>query len=74
MSTHSLKCNFLNVNEITTHEYTIVAKSLRPKSIFVCEATCPAVLHQKSFAIASSLLVSESVTQETISSHKQSTI
>jgi len=53
---------------------TVVAKSLRPKSIFVCEATYSAVLHQKSFAIASSFLVSESVTQETVSNHKQSTI
>jgi len=53
---------------------TVVAKRLRPKSIFVCEATCPAVLHQKSFAIASSFLVSESVTQETVSSHKHSAI
>ena len=51
-----------------------MAKSLRPKSIFVCEATCSAVLHQKPFAIVSSFLVSESVTQETVSSHKQSTI
>jgi len=50
-----------------------VAKSLRPKSISVCEAACSAVLHQKSFATASSFLVSESVTQETVSSHKQST-
>jgi len=54
--------------------YTVVAKSLRPKSIFVCEATFSAVLHQKSFAIGSSFLVSDSVTQETVSSHKQSTI
>ena len=53
---------------------TVVAKGLRPKSIFVCEATCSAVLHQKSFAIAPSFLVSESVTQETVSSHKHSTI
>jgi len=51
-----------------------MAKSLSPKSIFVCEATCSAVLHQKSFAIASSFPVSESVTQETVSSRKQSTI
>ena len=54
--------------------HTVVAKSLRPKSIFVCEATCSAVLHQKSFATVSSFLVSESVAQQTVSSHKQSTI
>jgi len=59
---------------VTDDEGHNLAKSLRTKSIFVCEATCSAVLHQKSFAIASSFLVSESVTQETVLSHKQSTI
>jgi len=54
--------------------FTVVAKHLRPKSISVCEATFSAVLHQKSFAIASFFLVSESVTQKTVSSHKQSII
>jgi len=41
---------------------TVVAKSQKQRSIFVCEATSSAVLHQKSFGIASSFLVSESVT------------
>jgi len=36
------------------------------KSIFVCEATCSAVLHQKSFVIASSFVMSESVMQDTV--------
>jgi len=44
------------------------------KSIFVCEATCSVVLHQKSFVIASSFVMSESVMQDTVSCHKQSTI
>jgi len=73
---HSLKKNNLLVIKLQTVKdfHTVVAKSLRPKSIFVCEATCSAVLHQKSFPIASPFLVCESVTQETVSIHKQSSI
>ena len=72
--TWQLCIRWMALDYVTDDEGHNLAKSLRTKSIFVCEATCSAVLHQKSFAIASSFLVSESVTQETVLSHKQSTI